>query len=215
MFTRTSCSIRIFHEARRTCFVSCRLERFVGADLRFVLFRAFFHIGLHVKLTPRTKQPSDLVQQVRIHDEALRVLLFPPRIGKVQKERLDRSIRSKPTEGLARIRIEHTRTCAKALFAQSFVDNRRPFQTNLQTEQPTIRSRCSPLEDKSPTPRADLDLDWAFSRQERRDVDVTFTGKTSSMRVGMIGSRLKHHGGRKTSTLARGWVALAVISSPP
>lgn len=215
MFTRAACSIRVFHEARRARDFSCRFERFVRADLRFVLLRAFFHVGLHVKLTPGPEQSSDLVQQIGIHDEALRVLLFPPRIGKVQEERVDRSIRAKPSEGLARIRIEHTRACSEALFAQSFVDNRRPLQTNLQTEQPTIGRNCSPFEEKSSTPRADLDLDRAFSRQERSDVDVSFTGKTSSMRIGMIGSRLKHHDGRKTSTLTRSWVALAVISSPP
>ena len=215
MFTRTTRSVRIFNHTRGSFDIARRLERFMRTDLRFVFRGAFFDIGLHVKLAAYTQQSSDLLQQVGVHDETFRVFLFPPGIRKVQEKRVDRGIRTKTRQSFAGVAVEHASTCTESLFGQTLVDDGRPLEANFQTEEPTIRRRSGSFEHETATTWTDLDFDRTLSGHERIYVDVALVGKTSSMSVGMIGSRLEHHGGRQRSTLARSWVALAVISSRP
>jgi hypothetical protein len=197
MFSRTSSVVRILFHPRRTIGISGWFERFMRADLRFVLRCAFFHIGLHVKLAAWSQQTRDLVEQIRVHDETFGVFLLPPRIWKVQEKRFDRGIRTQTPESFACIAIEHSSASSQALLAQTFVDDGRPLHPNFQTEEPTVWSGSGSFEKKSTSPWTDLDFDGTFSGHERSDIDVTFAGKTGGISVGMVGSRLKHHGGAK------------------
>lgn len=87
------------------------------ADLCFVLIRSFFHIGLHEKLATGTQQTSDLVQQIRVHDKAFGVFLFPPRIGEMQKEGFDGTVWPQASQGFARIGVERSDARMQARFA--------------------------------------------------------------------------------------------------
>ena len=110
MLARTARVVGVLDHARRTLLVASRFEGCVFANLRFVLQRAFFHVGLHVKLATGPQKTRDFVEQFGIHDEPFGVFFLPPRVGKMQEKDGDRSIGAQSSKSLARVRVEHSRT---------------------------------------------------------------------------------------------------------
>lgn len=166
MFARTSRAVRVLDEPRRTFDIARRFEGRMSTDLRFVLFGAFFHVGLDVKLTPNPQKSRDLIEKVGIHDEPFGVLLLPPRVGEVQVKRFDATVGTKPRQSFPSIRIEHSSACTKAGLAQALIHDSRPLETNLQPQKPTVGCCFGPFEKKTTSPGTDLDFDRTFSRHE-------------------------------------------------
>lgn len=133
----------------------------------------------------------------------------------MQVKHLDTPIGTKTRQRLPCIRIENARSSAQAMLLQPLINDGRPLQSNLQAQESSVGRGFGTFKKKTTSPWTDLDLDRTLAWHEGIDVDFAFPGKTSGMSVGMIGSRLEHHDGRQTSTLARRWVALVVVSSRP
>ena len=168
---RAACAIRIFREASGSRNVARMDERSVALDLLLVQRCALLHVGLDEELSRRRQQTSDVVEQHVAHHEAFFVTLLPPRIGEMDEDGPYGSIRNEANERDLRVIGKDASAMGEPGLPEPLIDEMRPFETNLESEDSGFGRRHAPLEDEPTSSWADLDLERPFARQKAVELD--------------------------------------------